>query len=86
MNIEPIAYIKTPFTDKFGIPKQPNLAPSAEGIIIFESKYAKAEAVKDLEKFSHLTLIFGFHKTTSWDFLVRPPRLGGNKKVGVFTT
>tara|TARA_R110002072_G_scaffold1989_2_gene16349 strand:+ start:67938 stop:68615 length:678 start_codon:yes stop_codon:yes gene_type:complete len=86
MNIDPIAYIQTPFTDKFGIPKQPNLAPSVEGIIVIEKAFSKEEAFKDLDKFSHLTLIFGFHKTKSWDFLVRPPRLGGNKKVGVFTT
>ncbi|MCP4913478.1 MAG: tRNA (N6-threonylcarbamoyladenosine(37)-N6)-methyltransferase TrmO [Oligoflexia bacterium] len=86
MKITPIAFIRTPFTDKFGIPKQPSLTPSAIGKIIIEKEFAKDFAFKELEEFTHLTVIFGFHKTDGWDLLVRPPRLGGNKKVGVYST
>ncbi len=88
MQIKPIAHIRTDFTDKFGIPRQSGRAQSLVGRIIFEPEYKSAEAIRGIEDFSHLWLIFGFseaiydHKSLT----VRPPRLGGNKRVGVFAT
>jgi tRNA-Thr(GGU) m(6)t(6)A37 methyltransferase TsaA len=86
--MNPIAYITTPYKQKFAIPRQPGIVKSAIGIIQFEPDYAIAESVRELQTFSHLWLIFQFHKTheQGWNPLVRPPRLGGNKKVGVFAT
>ena len=87
MNIEPIAYIATPFFSKFGIPRQSGLAASP-GRIVFEKAYRSPEAVRGLEEYSHLWLIWEFTeaKSEGWLPTVRPPRLGGNKRVGVFAT
>ena len=87
MNIEPIAVIRTPYTGKFGIPRQSGLADT-QGRIIFEKKYRVPEAVRGLEDYSHLWLIWEFSeaKTEGWSPTVRPPRLGGNRRVGVFAT
>ncbi len=86
--IKPIAIIKTDFTDKFGIPRQSGRAPSLIGKIIFEKEFKNGECLKSIEEFSHLWLIFGFSEAIKDSFspTVRPPRLGGNKKVGVFAS
>ncbi len=84
----PIATLYTCFKEKFGIPRQMNLVPSAKGRLVFDPAFANVDAVRELEKFSHIWLIFLFHQTLdkAWSTLVRPPRLGGNKKAGVFAT
>ena len=86
--IEPIAYIHTGFSEKFGIPRQSGLVKELEGKIVFEKKYRNAEAVRGLEEFSHLWIIWQFSQAVSDEFrpTVRPPRLGGNERVGVFAT
>nr|WP_320191814.1 tRNA (N6-threonylcarbamoyladenosine(37)-N6)-methyltransferase TrmO [uncultured Desulfobacter sp.] len=88
--IEPIGVIHTCFKEKFGIPRQPNLADKAPGMLEFFPEYARPEAVRGLEQFSHIWLIFVFHKAVKknreWSAMIRPPRLGGNKKVGVFAS
>lgn len=86
--ISPIGHIKSPFKQKFAIPRQPRLATAALAIIELEDDYNHPDLVRDLEQFSHLWLIFSFHQNIQqgWTPLVRPPRLGGNKKTGVFAT
>ncbi len=85
--IKPIAVIKTGFKEKFGIPRQSGRAPSSIGEIVFLDKFNDEKAVKRIEEFSHLWLIFGFSKNPDTESLsVRPPRLGGNEKVGVFAS
>ncbi len=86
--ITPIAEIITDFNDKFGIPRQSGRIKTAMGKIVFEKKFSNKEAIKGLEEFSHLWLIFDFSKshTESFSPTVRPPRLGGNKRIGVFAT
>ncbi|MBL9179924.1 MAG: tRNA (N6-threonylcarbamoyladenosine(37)-N6)-methyltransferase TrmO [Verrucomicrobiaceae bacterium] len=83
-----IATLRTCYTDKFGVPRQPGLVPSAWGVIEFEPAYRRAEAVRGIEEFSHLWLITQFHlvKDGQPSLTVRPPRLGGNEKRGVFAT
>ena len=88
MNIEPIARVHSCFGGKFGVPRQPGLCPSAWGELIFETDYRHRDTVRGLEGFSHLWLVFGFHETVDqgWKPTVRPPRLGGNQRVGVFAS
>ena len=86
--VKPIAYIHTDFKEKFGIPRQSGRAPSLEAKIIFTPAFRNAEALREIEGFSHLWLLFDFslaHKE-DWSPTVRPPRLGGNKRVGVFAS
>ena len=86
--VKPIAYIETDFKEKFGIPRQSGRAPSLTAKIVFTPEYRNAEALREIEGFSHLWLLFDFslaHKT-EWSATVRPPRLGGNKRVGVFAS
>ena len=86
--VQPIAYIHTDFKEKFGIPRQSGRAPSLTAKIVFTPQYRNAEALREIESFSHLWLLFDFslaHKT-DWSPTVRPPRLGGNKRVGVFAS
>ena len=87
MNVEPIAVIHTLYASKFGIPRQSGLVPSP-GRIVFEKTYRSKEAVRGLEEYSHLWLIWEFTEARSegWSPTVRPPRLGGNKRMGVFAT
>ena len=87
MEIEPIANIRTNFDEKFGIPRQSNLVDSV-GKIVFEKRYRDPEALRGIEGFSHLWLIFDFSENhrESWSPTVRPPRLGGNVRVGVFAS
>ena len=86
--IEPIAHIRTPFPEKFGIPRQSGLVAEAKGTIVFDPKYRDPDALRGIEGFSHLWLIWGFSAVEQEGFtpLVRPPRLGGNEKRGVFAT
>lgn len=86
--IHPIAYIKTDFKEKFGIPRQSGRVNDLIGEIIFEKEYRHPDALKEIEGFSHLWLLFDFSKNEYEKFspTVRPPRLGGNKKVGVFAS
>lgn len=90
VHLEPIGVVHTCFKEKFGIPRQPNLADRAPGTLEFFPEFARPEAVRGLEQFSHIWLIFVFHKAVKkggkWSAMVRPPRLGGNKKVGVFAS
>lgn len=88
MHIEPVAYFHSPLTSKFGVPRQGGLAASLTGRIVFEPAYRHAEAVRGLEAFSHLWMIWGFsaNKHEPAGLTVRPPRLGGNERVGVFAS
>ena len=88
MNVKPIAYIYTDFKEKFGIPRQSGRNEWAKGKIVFEKEFAFVNAVLGIEQYSHLWLIFDFSLCHSEKFspTVRPPRLGGNKRVGVFAT
>ena len=83
-----IATIKTDFPTKFGIPRQSGLIPELKAKIIFEEEYRNNEALRGLEGFSHLWIIWKFSEavTEEWSPTVRPPRLGGNKRMGVFAT
>ncbi len=99
MVIEPIAHIQTEFPEKFGIPRQSGLAKSLLGRIVFEPEYRNPDALRGLDGFSHLWLIWEFSANRSrrhpepdsgarpaWQPTVRPPRLGGNEHMGVFAT
>lgn len=82
-----IAHIRTDFPEKFGIPRQSGLA-AAKGKIIFEKMYRSAQAVRGIENYSHLWILWEFSESIrdQWSPTVRPPRLGGNERVGVFAT
>ncbi len=84
--LRPIAVLRTPFAEKFGVPRQSGLVPAAEGRVEFLPEFAAPEFVRGLEDFSHVWIITGFHENPPWDgsATVRPPRLGGNDRVGVF--
>lgn len=86
--IRPVAYIHTGFKEKFGIPRQSGRVEAAVGRIVFADGYCDSEALREIDGFSHLWLIFSFSELQhdKWTPTVRPPRLGGNKKVGVFAS
>ena len=88
MELKIIARIRTDFPEKFGIPRQSGLVKGLMGRIVFEPAYRTPEAVRGMEGFSHLWLLWGFSKVTrtGWSATVAPPRLGGKKKMGVFAT
>ena len=83
-----IAHIYTDFKEKFGIPRQSGIVESSLGRIVFEPEYRAPEALRGIEGYSHLWLIWSFSKAEreGWSPTVRPPRLGGNKRMGVFAT
>lgn len=83
-----IARMKTDFPTKFGIPRQSGLVPELRGRIVFEPEYRDNSALRGLDGFSHLWILWKFSKavTDDWSPTVRPPRLGGNKRIGVFAT
>ena len=87
-HFNPIAYIESPFQEKFGIPRQPGLVPSARGRLRFVPPYGQPEAFEGLEHTSQLWLLWVFHRipTGPWRPRVRPPRLGGNSYLGVFAS
>ena len=88
MEISPIAVIRTEFPEKFGIPRQSGLASALRGRIVFNEGFKDPSALKGLESFSHLWLIWEFsaNRHSDWHPTVRPPRLGGNATMGVFAT
>ena len=88
MTLKVIAHIRTAFPTKFGIPRQSGLVDSLRGEIIFTPEYRSADAVRGLEDFSHIWLLWQFSGAVrdTWSPTVRPPRLGGNTRMGVFAT
>lgn len=86
--MKPIARIYTDFHTKFGLPRQSGFCPELMGRIVFEPEYRRQEAFRGLESFSHIWVIWKFSETEreEWTPTVRPPRLGGNKRIGVFAT
>lgn len=83
-----IGFVNSPYKEKFAIPRQPGLVSSAKGTITLTGDASNPDLVRDLAQFSHIWVLFIFHGTQNqgWKPLVRPPRLGGNKKVGVLAT
>ena len=88
MDMRPIAHIKSDFSEKFGIPRQSGLVEELTAAVVFEPEYRDPSAFRGLEGFSHLWLIWEFSQARreGWSPTVRPPRLGGNKRLGVFAT
>lgn len=84
--IEPIAVFKSPFTSKFGIPRQSGLTKTLHGRVVFMHEYKHKEAIRGIDGFDYLWLIWGFNKNHSHSLTVRPPRLGGNERIGVFAS
>ncbi|MDO4573241.1 MAG: tRNA (N6-threonylcarbamoyladenosine(37)-N6)-methyltransferase TrmO [Clostridia bacterium] len=86
--IRPIARIRGDFSSRFGIPRQSGLAPSLLSEIVFETAYRDENALRGLEGYSHIWLIWGFSESRreTWLPMVKPPRLGGNRRMGVFAT
>ena len=85
--VKQIAHIETPFREKFGVPRQAGLV-DYEARVVFEPEYRVQEAVRGLEEFDYIWLLWHFHlaEREEWSPTVRPPRLGGNRRVGVFAT
>ena len=98
MEIKPIAYFRSPFPGKFGVPRQAGLAPAVKGRIVFEPEFRNPDAIRGLEDFDYIWLIWEFNgnpispdassgdSSRAWKPTVRPPRLGGNARVGVFAS
>ena len=98
MEIKPIAYFRSPFPGKFGVPRQAGLAPAVKGRIVFEPEFRNPDAIRGLEDFDYIWLIWEFNgnhlspdassggSSQAWKPTVRPPRLGGNARVGVFAS
>ena len=88
ITIRPIARMRSDFPTKFGIPRQSNLVEQLRSTVIFEPEYRNPDALRGLEGFSHLWIIWQFSEAvrTDWSPTVRPPRLGGNARMGVFAT
>ena len=88
VEMTPIGHVESCYKEKFGIPRQPGLVPSARARLRLEGPAATREAVRGLEGCTHLWIIYHFHATTcsTWNTTVRPPRLGGNQTLGVFAT
>ena len=86
--IHPIATMRSDFPTKFGIPRQSNLVEGLESVIVFEPEYRNSDALRGIEGFSHLWIIWQFSEAVrqEWSPTVRPPRLGGNVRMGVFAT
>jgi tRNA-Thr(GGU) m(6)t(6)A37 methyltransferase TsaA len=87
-NIEAIGYVRSPYKEKFAVPRQPGLVAAARCCIELHGDFARPDTTRGLEQFSHVWVVFAFHEnlTQGWQPLVRPPRLGGNEKLGVFAT
>lgn len=96
MEIQPIAYIETDFKEKFGVPRQCGMVSGLTGRIVFEPEYRSPDAVRELDKYNYIWILWGFSQAErrqqskegaeQWTPMVRPPRLGGNKRVGVFAS
>lgn len=87
-DIDVIATVKSPYKEKFAVPRQPGLAPSVVSTLCFYPPFSSPDCFIGLEQFSHLWVVFQFHENivSGWQNKVRPPRLGGNEKLGVFAT
>ncbi len=88
VKLRPIAQMRSEFPSKFGIPRQSGLVKGLQGAVIFQPEFCSPEALRGIEAFSHLWLVWGFHRAQrpDWSPTVRPPRLGGNTRLGVFAT
>ena len=88
MEIRPIAHIRSDFGSKFGIPRQSGVVPELQSYVIFEPEFSSREALRGIEGFDYLWLIWEFsaNRQSGWSPTVRPPRLGGNIRQGVFAT
>ncbi|MDD0823427.1 tRNA (N6-threonylcarbamoyladenosine(37)-N6)-methyltransferase TrmO [Mannheimia sp. AT1] len=88
IQLTPIGVIESPYDEKFSVPRQPNLVAEGKGVLRLIPPYNTADAVRGLSQFSHIWLIFHFHHIPKreWHATVRPPRLGGNERVGVFAS
>lgn len=86
MELVPIAHIKSDFSEKFGIPRQSGLVEALTAEVVFRPEFRDPSALRGIDGFSHLWLIWEFSKARGWSPTVRPPRLGGNKRLGVFAT
>ena len=88
MEIQPIAHFESPFTTKFGIPRQSGLVPDLTGRIVFAPEYRQMDAVRGVDGFDYLWLVWEFsaNRDAEKSLTVRPPRLGGNQRMGVFAT
>ncbi len=89
MQIEPVAYFRSPLSEKFGLPRQAGLAESLRGTVVLEPAFRAPEALRGLDGFEYLWLIWSFHlnrEDAAGSLTVRPPRLGGNERVGVFAS
>lgn len=88
ITVHPIAHMRSDFPTKFGIPRQSGLTENVRSTIVFEPQYRNADALRGLEGFSHLWIIWQFSEAVrkEWTPTVRPPRLGGNTRMGVFAT
>jgi tRNA-Thr(GGU) m(6)t(6)A37 methyltransferase TsaA len=88
MEIQPIAHFESPFSTKFGIPRQSGLVPTLTGRIVFTPEYRQMDAVRGLDDFDYLWLVWEFsaNRDAQKSLTVRPPRLGGNQRMGVFAT
>ena len=89
MDIKPVATFRAPLPEKFGLPRQAGLAESLRGTVVLAPEFRSPEALRGLDGFDYLWLIWGFHlnrETASEGLTVRPPRLGGNERVGVFAS
>ena len=88
MEIQPIAHFESPFTTKFGIPRQSGLVPNLTGRIIFTPEYRQMDAIRGIDDFDYLWLVWEFsaNRDAQKSLTVRPPRLGGNQRMGVFAT
>jgi len=86
--LEPVAHIRSPFPEKFGIPRQSGLVPQLQARIVLEPAYRSPEALRGLEGYDYIWLLWGFsaNRDMDWRPTVRPPRLGGNSRMGVFAT
>lgn len=86
MELTSIAHIRSDFSEKFGIPRQSGLVEELTAAVVFEPEYRDPSALRGIDGFSHLWLIWEFSRSRGWSPTVRPPRLGGNKRLGVFAT
>lgn len=86
--LNPVAFVRSCYQEKFGIPRQPGLVTAARGEVRLLPEFSQPDVVRGLEAFSHIWLVFQFHTTAqvAWKPTVRPPRLGGNQRLGVFAT
>jgi len=87
-SISAVGHIQSPYKQKFAIPRQPRLVPEAKAKLIFAPDFNREEFVRGIDEFTHIWLLFRFHETADkgYSAMVRPPRLGGNERKGVFAT